>query len=810
MPYDENATGRRDNDLVLNQNEYVYISDQNTGLISTIVGPKKETLQNTDQPMLFDIRTEKFGKCSLSAAICQFVKADITSYIILENPSEEHAVYPSVATMNKAIELEHGCKINIEGPANFALWPGQKARVIAGHRLKYNQYLLVRIVNGTLAEANKDKMIMTDTDGAEADTSSLSFVTGALNIIKGTDVSFYMPPTGMEVVADGPETQHKWVRNALTLERLQYCILVDENGTRRYVKGPDVVFPNPTETFVTQGDEKRYKAIELNPNMGIHVKVSAAYTDGDKTYEIGDEIFITGKDQKIYYPRVEHVSVKYDGESIHYAVAIPKGEAIYVLNKDSGAVDTIKGNNMLLPNPINQVVVKRVLTDRHVELWFPGNKEALVYNQTLSAEMDDSGYIPERPTSRVTGAHARMISKMSTDSAFGAMARAAVDDSFENGMDRKTTYTPPRTITLDTKYRGAVLINIWPGYAIQVVSKEGDRTVIEGPKAVILDYDQILECLTLSTGRPKNDSRTQRTAYLKTKNNKVSDRITVKTSDLVDVSIDVSFKVNFENDPTKWFEIEDYIKHLTENCRSILRNVLKKSGVNEIRSNGEDLIRDCILGKSVEGSRPGRKFPENGMHIYDVDILDIRLSDSEIDEMIVEQQHDAVRNELSVTAKQAELETAKKIAEANKQINSINAEMATLKYNNDTLERKRYYDDKLEREVRNQEIVTKEIEIKELNFAQTLAEATKEVDLSKVKIALQTEAFKTKMESFSPQLIAALKALGENELTSALVNNLPVADQETVRLILGGNTSELLNKVNGTKLFNEVKTITND
>ena len=40
------------------------------------------------------------------------------------------------------------------------------------------------------------------------------------------------------------------MRDALTLERLEYCILVDQNGKKRYERGPQVVFPEPTEAFV--------------------------------------------------------------------------------------------------------------------------------------------------------------------------------------------------------------------------------------------------------------------------------------------------------------------------------------------------------------------------------------------------------------------------------------------------------------------------------------------------------------------------------------------------------------------------------
>ena len=50
--------------------------------------------------------------------------------------------------------------------------------------------------------------------------------------------------------ASCPTRTAQYVRDALTLERLEYCILVDQNGKKRYERGPQVVFPEPTEAFI--------------------------------------------------------------------------------------------------------------------------------------------------------------------------------------------------------------------------------------------------------------------------------------------------------------------------------------------------------------------------------------------------------------------------------------------------------------------------------------------------------------------------------------------------------------------------------
>ncbi|KKM27699.1 hypothetical protein LCGC14_1572160, partial [marine sediment metagenome] len=83
-------------------------------------------------------------------------------------------------------------------------------------------------------------------------------------------ISFYMPPTGVTVERAG---KGEWVRSAVTLERLQYCVLIDESGEKRYPQGPSVVFPAPTEKFVLIGGEVKQDAVQLNELQGCLFKV---------------------------------------------------------------------------------------------------------------------------------------------------------------------------------------------------------------------------------------------------------------------------------------------------------------------------------------------------------------------------------------------------------------------------------------------------------------------------------------------------------------------------------------------------------
>jgi major vault protein len=45
---------------------------------------------------------------------------------------------------NANVELLVGRRVVVPGPATFPLWPGQRARVIDGHPLREDEYLIVR------------------------------------------------------------------------------------------------------------------------------------------------------------------------------------------------------------------------------------------------------------------------------------------------------------------------------------------------------------------------------------------------------------------------------------------------------------------------------------------------------------------------------------------------------------------------------------------------------------------------------------------------------------------------------------------
>ena len=791
----------RSGDLVLAQGTYVHILEGATGQVDVITGPNKTSLPETDKTVIYERESRRFTPAPADRAIRVCPAADEGQYLVLTNPSEEAdgKIHPAKGKVN-TIVLSTGRKINIPGPETFALYPGQVADVIDGHQLKSNEYLLIRVYNEKEAKVNLKNAVVKTAEG-EKQTGNLfsdkEIRTGNLLIIKGTDVSFYIPPTGIEVLAENGN----YTRDAVTLERLEYCILLDQNGDKRYVKGPDVVFPKPTETFIEYKKQRIFRAIELNENMGIYLKVIADYSEGDKTYIAGEELFITGNEQKIYFPRAEHAIIKYGDETIHYATAVPKGEGRYILDKITGDVKLVKGPKMLLADPRKEVIVKRVLNDKTVKLWFPGNDEALQYNRSLNKELGEleEDFLVDYSASTFS---ARTKQTLLSSVAAGQMA---------DELERKTNYTKPRTIKLDTKYEGAVLLQLWPNHAVQIVNKSGERKVVEGPNIVMLEYDETLEVLELSTGKPKTDHNLMKTTYLQTKNNVVSDIITVETKDLISVDVRLSYKVNFEGDPKAWFGVSDYVKLLCQHMRSLIRNVAKKTTIEDFNDRATDIIRDTILGTVDKGKRTGRKFEENGMNIYDVEVLNLEIGDDSISEMLIDNQHDIVEQNLKIVQLNKDLEFTKKSEEIRRK--ELDEKLLTSNKYAEVKLKELSNESTVETTKADLEVTLSDKKMTAEANAQTLLDAITaarikreksvedlKTELEKQRTEIKVSAIEREMAAIQPQLIEAMIAQGNVKLAETLAKNLKSSRSGLDNLFAGGGFQEILDTIKGSPL----------
>lgn len=813
MP-DDRDRGR---DLVLAPNEFAFISDETKGNINVYVGPHKTSLANTDRPVVFNYGTKRFDRCSLEQATQTLAVAPEGWYLILKNPAKD-ASHPRTGALNNLPDLQIGRKVNVPGPVSFALWPGQMAKVVQGHHIRSNQYLLVRVYDEEGAKANFQHAVFRGRDGDDSNPAirpeDLSM--GRKLIIQGTEVAFHIPPTGIEVLAD---ENNEYVREAVTLERLEYCILLDEEGNKRFVRGPAVVFPRPTEVFVERQGSRKFRAIELNEHSGIYVKVIAPYAlpaaqpaaqpagaegegEAQKIYKVGDELFVTGREQMIYYPRPEHAIIKYSDQEIHYAIAIPAGEGRYVLDRDTGQITLQRGPSMFLPDPRRQVIVRRVLDTRTVQLWFPGNQEALAVNQKLAEARAQETAEPQ--------AAAQKLEARQTQNVIAKPAAGFAGDDF----NRRQSFTAPRTITLDTRYEGAVVISVWTGYAVMVVNRQGERRVIAGPHTHLLEYDETLQVLELSTGTPKTDQNLYRTVYLRVLNNKISDTVEAETRDLCRVRLSLSYRVNFEEDPEeyetneRWFNVENYVKFLTDHLRSLIRHVVKQHGVEHFYANNVSILRDTILGASQDGKRVGRAFAENGMRVYDVEILDVTIGDEKIAQLLIGAQHAAVQQALSISGERRRLELAQEVEGTRQRVDELTAASRL----NSLSIQAREAQARQEQALANAraELALKQLQqqaqqaeqgalddIHQHDLSRRRAAAELEAGIARQQLEARIEELRAQVEAtvaragaVSPDLVAALQAFSDRALTERVAQSMaPLA-------ILGGESvAEVLSRL---------------
>ncbi len=623
---DEGMTDTRERDILVASNEYAYVQDLTKGDIVLYVGPTKISLSNTER--LVDYLNARFVpiRADEGGGVATFVTATSSQYIVLENPPKDPNVKPTKGN-NSATELRIGRKVVVPGPASFPLWPGQRARVVDGHALREDEYLVVRIYD----------------EGHDAPI-------GTERIIRGTDTSFYIPETGLEVIP---------------------AVAGSAAGGTAQMSG---------------GGSYVHKARRLRKGAGLHLRVVKTFEQiaGEAIpaakYEAGQDIFIA--DGEGYFFPTSSVEV------VSEIKAIPLGEreGIYARDIATGHITTVTGPINYLPDPTRVEVVVRPLDD-----------------------------------------------------------------------DRSELYGVPRN-TISVR---ALSIYVPSSFAVLVTAKN-KREVVRGPQTRVLDYDEDLEVLQLSTGKPKTSERSLRTCFLQTEGNKVSDVLRLKTADHNEIEVSVSYRVSFVGpDDVRWFNVTDYVGLLCDHAGSLLRAAVRACSVETFYQASTEILRTAILGEKREGEpRTGRHFEENGMWIYDVEILDVRILDPEVQALIGGAQRNAIVADVTRRQELLRLETERLKEQVRRAI--CDEESQTMVAEEKRVEKKRAVD-----------LATAESSAAVASVADQARFVSKEreQDLERKMLEARVAAFRDQMAALAPELVATLKTLGHQQLAAELTRN---------------------------------------
>jgi major vault protein len=384
-----------------------------------------------------------------------------------------------------------------------------------------------------------------------------------------------------------------------------------------------------------------------------------------------------------------------------------------------------------------------------------------------------------------------------------ATANKLVGDS----MSRKETYTPPRTVTLNTKYEGAAQIDVWTGYAVLVVDKNGNRKTVVGPQTILLEFDQQLASMEFSTGKPKTTERLYKTAFLRVLNNQVSDVITAQTSDDISVQVKTSYRVNFiPESQDKWFNAENYVKLLCDHVRSKVRNTIKKLGIQQFTDNYIDIVRDTVLGvgktdtAGAKTPRPGLKFDENGAHVYDVEILGLEIGDRTIAEQLLSAQRQTIQDALKLATSKRQLVLAEEQETINQKLESLRTDsqiqkaqlqkqvlvenaaltLAEIGKDEDVFQAKQQV------EVEKQKVIdisnAAELKRNQAGADQQMEQRKASLELTLQELNAETTSVTERIKAITPDLVTALQAFGDKALLEKITASMaPLA-------ILGGSS----------------------
>ncbi|MDF1660744.1 MAG: hypothetical protein P1V97_03175 [Planctomycetota bacterium] len=407
------------------------------------------------------------------------------------------------------------------------------------------------------------------------------------------------------------------VRDAVVLGEKEYCVIINADGKRQIKVGPARVFPGPYDQFQYLGSDNRvYEAYELLPQRALWVRFIAPMPKSqlakhlprnikleEDQYEPGDELLITGVNT-FFFPFNE----------------------IEILSPSNG-------------QPIF------------------GNDHSKVFIEAIGIDQKSGIYCSDLATGEVKLVRGK-CSYLVDPRKEVHIARRVPPEDWNNwiafGEKHKLAREPINTWW-------ALSIIVPPNTACLATSANSQR-VIEGPCVTLLEYEERLVPLQLSTGVPKNEDNALETCFLRVVGNRVSDSITVETADFVEVKVRVSYGVTFQREKKNlWFGTENYVQVMCEHLRSLVRNICRTRSLIDLWPKLPTLIRDTILGKKDgDNARPGRAFEEYGFVVTEVEVLSSQIQDPNIGDLMRQMQNESVALQIGDRQANEKYESANK------------------------------------------------------------------------------------------------------------------------------------------------------
>jgi major vault protein len=219
--------------------------------------------------------------------------------------------------------------------------------------------------------------------------------------------------------------------------------------------------------------------------------------------------------------------------------------------------------------------------------------------------------------------------------------------------------------------------------------------------------------------------------------------------------------------------------------RSLISTEVRKMKVRNFYSNSLEVIRSIALGETGE-----KVFSENGMVIYDVDLLDVSIVNEEINDALKSIPQDQLRLELELEKRQAESKVKIAIEELERNLRQAVSKTTILRYTltgqerdlevdletrNDDLRHSRDF----KRATSDKELLEKRLSMDELKAEIRYKTDELSLDLDKVRAGIRSDQVKSEadacvkmLRSIQPQLIAILEVMANSGQLQSLAQYL--------------------------------------
>ncbi len=586
--------------------------------------------------------------------------------------------------------------------------------------------------------------------------------------------------------------QMRLIRLAVVLGEKEYCVLVDPDGKREIKVGPARVFPGPYDTFMIKGSKNRvYDAYELLPQRALWLRVISAISRAEMADKMPRGVQL---EREMYYPGDELLLTGVSGFFFPFneiEVLSPRtGEAV-VGNDHSDVFIEAIGIDQKSGIYVRDLTTGEVRLIRGKQSYLVDPRKEIHITRSISAGDWNLWIAPAEPHKQ-------------TDAAI----------------------TTPWAVSVVVPHNTAAL-----------ATSAAAQRIIEGPCVTLLEYEETLVPLKLSTGTPKDDDEILETCFLRTVGNRVSDMIDIETSDFVRIRVRTSYTVTFRREERdRWFNCENYIQVMCDHLRSIVRSRTRTVPLSSLWPEIATVVRDTILGprgEGGEGRRKGRAFDENGMAVTEVEVLEASIEDAAIAQMMQAVQRESVTLTIGDRQAQEMLASAKLRSDLERQTLELQAAAREREARMREMLRKVDHESRLG-ELREKETVTREqLELqnqRELLAAKSRIEREGLVQASQLEalekdakvragaqralhqeeiehlttmrqlevalIEAQARAAVAERTAIQPKLVEALTALGDKALLSEVAQNMNL-----VSLFRGKDAGAILAEIFGGTRF---------